>query len=233
VTAADIDGASVTGCFVRGDQNVIRGGFFTNAEIGIWFLGGVGNAFYGILWGNIPLETRGVYGGLRDLDEDQAAPFLVRCTSPLSCDDGNACTTDLCDAVTGACSHGVTVCDDLNTCTIDSCDPVVGCLFAPTGPDPCDDADLCTETDTCTNGVCVGTPTLVAQVCALGNGTVCDGIELCNPATGLCDLGVPLACDDANECTTDACDPTNGCQYTPVADATPCSTGLCTGGACL
>ena len=76
VTAADVDGASVSGCFITGDHNVMRGGFFTNAPIGLWFLGGIGNAFYGITWGTIPLETRGVYGGLRDFRDD-AAPFLT------------------------------------------------------------------------------------------------------------------------------------------------------------
>jgi hypothetical protein len=232
VTAADVQGASVSGCFVTGGHNVIRGGYFTDTTIGIWFLYGIGNAFYGITWGNVPLETRGVYGGLRDVTADDAAPFVTRCTGALSCDDGNACTTDLCDLVTGTCSHGVTVCDDANVCTTDSCDPVVGCLFAP-NTNPCDDASLCTQGDVCSGGVCAGAPTLVAQICALGNGTVCDGIEQCNPATGLCEPGIPLTCDDGNECTTDTCDPGFGCQFTAVADGTACTGGTCTGGTCL
>ncbi len=149
VTAADVDGASVSGCFVTGDQNVVRGGFFTNAPIGIWFLYGIGNRFYGVTWGNIPLETRGLYGGLRDVTADDAAPFLTRCTGTLSCDDGNACTTDLCNATTGACSHGVTVCDDTNACTTDTCNPTTGCVFTPVT-----DGTVC-GVGVCTGGVCL------------------------------------------------------------------------------
>jgi hypothetical protein len=231
LASPDLHGASVTGCFVTGDHNVVKGGFIGGTPIGIWFQGGIGNAFYGINWGEVPLETRGVYGGLRDLTPADAAPFLTRCTGSLSCDDGNACTTDLCDPGTGACSHGVTNCDDVNVCTADSCDPVVGCLHAPV-PGTCDDLSLCTSGDTCTAGACVGTPTVVAQVCALGNGTVCDGIEMCNPTTGLCAPGTPLTCNDTNDCTTDTCDPGTGCVYTAVSDGTPCSIGTCTAGVC-
>jgi hypothetical protein len=42
--------------------------------------------------------------------------------SALACDDGNACTDDSCDDVTG-CSHAQKGCDDGNLCTTDSCDP--------------------------------------------------------------------------------------------------------------
>jgi hypothetical protein len=144
----DLQGASVTGCFVAGDHNVVKGGFIGGTPIGIWFQGGIGNAFYGINWGDVPLETRGVYGGLRDLTPADAAPFLTRCTGTLSCDDGNACTTDLCDLQTGACSHGVTNCDDANPCTTDSCDPGTGCVSTPvTDGTPC-------PTGTCTTGLC-------------------------------------------------------------------------------
>ena len=149
VTAADVDGASVSGCFVTGDQNVVRGGFFTNSPIGLWFLYGIGDRFYGVTWGNIPLETRGLYGGLRDVTADDAAPFLTRCTGTLSCDDGNACTTDLCDVTTGTCSHGVTVCDDTNPCTTDTCNTTTGCVFTPVT-----DGTVC-GVGVCTGGVCL------------------------------------------------------------------------------
>lgn len=175
VTQADVDGASVSGCFVTGDHNVIRGGFFTNSPIGLWILGGIGNAFYGITWGTIPLETRGVYGGLRDVTADDAAPFLTRCTGTLSCDDGNACTTDLCDTATGACSHGVTSCDDTNVCTADTCDTLIGCVHTPV-PGTCDDANVCTSGDACSAGVCSGMAVL--------NGTPCGVSMTCN--AGVC-----------------------------------------------
>ena len=220
VTAAEVDGASVSGVFVTGDHNVVRGGYYTNAPIGLWFLFGLGNAFYSITWGDIPLETRGLYGGLRDVTPDDAAPFLMRCTGTLSCDDGNACTTDLCDPLTGACSHGVTVCDDASVCTTDSCDPVVGCLFAPALV--CADADPCT-TDTCD-------PILGCQFTPCNDANACT-TDSCDPILG-CQF-TAVVCDDMNPCTTDTCDPMLGCQFPPVVDGTPCGVGLCTGGVCL
>ena len=60
----------------------------------------------------------------------------------LNCDDGNACTTDLCNGKTGACSHSA----------------------APAGG-VCDDDDLCSQGDTCDGkGGCQPG----AKVCALG-----------------------------------------------------------------
>jgi hypothetical protein len=80
----------------------------------------------------------------------------------VSCDDGNPCTDDACDPVSGcvhtnntapcsdgnactvgdACSGGACVpgapasCDDGNCCTIDSCDPSTGCVHAPNPTTP-------------------------------------------------------------------------------------------------
>jgi hypothetical protein len=48
----------------------------------------------------------------------------------------------------------------------------------------------------------------------------------------------PLNCDDANPCTTDVCDPVNGCIHTQLTglcdDGNPCTQGdECVNGACL
>lgn len=53
------------------------------------------------------------------------------CTAgaPLTCDDGNACTTDTCDPVTG-CS-ATSACDDGDACTVETCDPTGGCASDP------------------------------------------------------------------------------------------------------
>jgi len=64
--------------------------------------------------------------------------------APLNCNDGNACTTDLCDPTAG-CQHPAVNCDDGNACTTDSCSPAQGCQHAPVN---CDDGDICT-TDGC------------------------------------------------------------------------------------
>ncbi|APR88555.1 hypothetical protein A7982_13904 [Minicystis rosea] len=46
---------------------------------------------------------------------------------------------------------------------------------------------------------------------------VCNGIETC--VGGGCQAGTPLTCDDGDACTTNACNPTTGCNYP--------SNGLC------
>jgi len=67
----------------------------------------------------------------------------------------------------------------------------------------------------------------------------CNGAETCDGA-GVCIAGAPLALDDANPCTVDACAPSTGVTHTPApagmpcADANPCNgTETCDGvGAC-
>jgi hypothetical protein len=151
--------------------------------------------------------------------------------TPLDCDDGNACTADTCNPLTGCqntpvvdgtpcpdaticngdeicaggvCSAGTPLnCDDGNACTIDVCDPVLGCQYAnqPDGSS-CADATLCNGDETCVLGVC--TP------------------------------GTPLDCDDLNPCTADSCDPILGCQNPALPDGTSCGVGLtCSNGVCL
>ncbi len=54
-----------------------------------------------------------------------------------NCDDGDACTDDSCDPITG-CQHTPVLCDDGDPCTTDFCDPVTGCQHVPID---CDDGD--------------------------------------------------------------------------------------------
>ncbi len=83
---------------------------------------------------------------------------------------------------------------------------IQGC--APGVPDgvPCSDGDACSTGDTCQSGACLGSPV----VCAGGNQNACLAAAACNPATGLCEGGAPLAdgtaCNDGDLCTqTDTC----------------------------
>ena len=71
----------------------------------------------------------------------------VRCED---CDDGNACTTDSCDPLTG-CIHAAVDCNDNDACTADTCDPITGCNNEPI---TCDDGNEST-TDSCQSGECV------------------------------------------------------------------------------
>lgn len=58
----------------------------------------------------------------------EAAKYPVPCGTNADCDDGDSCTDDLCDAVTGRCGHEEIDCDDGNGCTTDSCDSASGCV---------------------------------------------------------------------------------------------------------
>jgi hypothetical protein len=143
-----------------------------------------------------------------DADGIGDACDVANCTQA-ECDDGNACTDDVCDpsvgcqytfnsgacddgnactggesCAGGACVAGAAVtCDDGNPCTTDSCDPTSGCVFAANTL-ACDDGDACTTADTCAGAACVG--------------------------------GAAPNCDDGDTCTADSCNPTSGCVNTPV-----------------
>ncbi|MBK7951520.1 MAG: hypothetical protein IPK00_22825 [Deltaproteobacteria bacterium] len=108
--------------------------------------------------------------------------------TPRDCNDGNVCTTDQCNLTDGSCIHAsnTLACNDGDPCTpndacsngaclpggpalncdignnpcqIGSCDAVLGCVFtnAPSGT-TCSDGNVCTSSDACSNGLCVGTP---------------------------------------------------------------------------
>jgi hypothetical protein len=119
------------------------------------------------------------------------------------------------------CSPGTPLnCDDSLFCTDDSCDPATGCVHVP---HPCADTDLCT-TDTCnedTNG-CQFTPVVCPD-----DDNLCNGTPACNPATGACDPGTSVVCDDP-VCT--ACNPATGSCDLPAdplpPECTP-STEIC------
>ncbi len=139
---------------------------------------------------------------------DDACDAEAGCTfTPNSddCDDGNACTVDdICSA--GVCKGGVAVqCNDSNPCTDDVCDLDEGCLFTLNSA-PCSDGDVCTVGDLCEGGVCVG--------------------------------GETLNCDDGSPCTDDSCNAGVGCLHVvnvaPCDDSDACTEGdVCALGQCI
>ncbi len=115
----------------------------------------------------------------------------------IPCDDGSLCTVgDWC--IDGVCTAGPPAgCDDGNPCTIDSCDPLTGlCIYGNTGW-PCDDENACTHSDHCGDGACAG---------------------------------YAVSCTDANDCTSDSCDPEVGCLHSPINGAMCDDGDLCTSG---
>jgi hypothetical protein len=125
----------------------------------------------------------------------------------------------------GACIHATTTCDDGNLCTVDSCDPISGCVFTPR---TCSDGEACNGAETCDpgTGLCVnGTPLncddgnpCTADTCSAGacahaaanDGAPCDDGNPCTTgdvcAAGACaGATAPAICDDGNTCTADSC----------------------------
>ena len=106
-------------------------------------------------------------------------------------------------------STGGEPCDDSDACTDDTCDPKTGCKHAANATVECDDASLCTLSDTCK--------------------TDAGGTAKC--------VGTPRVCDDSNPCTSDSCAADTGCVYSGLAgiacdDGKPCTDTLCQGPVC-
>lgn len=59
---------------------------------------------------------------------DEEGELCAACSSASDCDDGNACTTDVCNG-NGSCSRSPVVCaDDGVACTLTQCDRTQGCM---------------------------------------------------------------------------------------------------------
>ncbi|MSP90678.1 MAG: hypothetical protein EXR79_02550 [Myxococcales bacterium] len=209
---------------------------------------------------------------------DKCEPALGCVATPtpgVPCDDGNLCTTgDACSKL--GCQGGPLPCTDLGPCTKAVCDAALGCGTQLLDGLPCDDGNPCSLGDKCQAAQCAGDVTqcddgnpctveacgpkgcvlqltgLLAgcndgNTCTQGDTCVmgaCTGSPLqcpdsdpctsdvCDPAQGCSPLGNPkLACDDKNPCTLDSCVENFGCVATGL-DAGSCPTGTCKAGSC-
>jgi len=145
-----------------------------------------------------------------------------------NCDDGFACTVDVCDDAADACGStpADAACDDRLVCNgAEVCAPTApgadgqGCVGG-TAP-VCNDAYACTV-DVCDEAA--GGCTVRPDSTACDNGVFCDGAEVCDPARGCVAGGLP-SCRDSIECTVGRCDAaTDAC----VQEANPsaCADGL-------
>lgn len=196
-------------------------------------------------------------------------------TDGRACDDGDLCTENgTCDA-SGACVETPVTCDDGNDCTIDSCDAALGCQVDAASADgqACSGDGLGCTTDVCAAGSCGST--IDAGSCVINNTCFADGdpnpanpCEVCDTATSTsawspatagttCSTGqfcvVNEACDGAGACvgaardcsgaadecnTGGACDEANDTctPAMPVVDGTVCTDPIglaCTQGQCI
>ncbi len=168
---------------------------------------------------------------------------------PATCDDGNACTTNLCNPQSGcvaiqnadACSDG-NACTDGDTCKAGACVP--GKAKNCADNDPCS-LDLCdSKTGACSNNDKVDVSLLCDDGVACTIDT-CNGLVGCvhSPAQGSCEDNVACtvdachvlfgcshfanhaACADSDSCTLDTCVAAVGCKQSASADATGCNDG--------
>lgn len=141
------------------------------------------------------------------------------CTTNADCNDGLACTTDVCTDA-GICAWTL----NSGSCFIG------GRCFAANATNP---ASACQACQPAANTFSWTT---------LSDGAPCDAGDLCvvnaTCAAGVCE-GESLACEDGNDCTENACDPSLGCVFTPLADGVACDDGnactlddVCLAGTC-
>lgn len=151
-------------------------------------------------------------------------------------------------------------CNDDNECTVDACKTTGSewlCEHQPVEGSTCDDGNACTVGEQCQAGQCAGG----AIKCVDGDDNPCNN-QTCDPATGEClppqtdgvqcddndactvadaclagsCSGPPLDCNDNNQCTSDSCHKTQGCQSESMQDGTPCKGGgpwSCQAGQCV
>ncbi len=170
-------------------------------------------------------------------------------TAGTGCDDGNPCTADTCDKISG-CQHknqDGPCGDDGNSCTLDQC--ASGTCDHPAMPSasPCtDDGNPCT-TDTCDGKTCTHPVAAVASPCPDdGDGCtadLCDGKGNCSHAIkpGFCAIGAQ--CVQAGTAkpgdACQICDPAVNPKAWTSAEGAPCDDGdgctvsdACGGGVC-
>ncbi len=158
---------------------------------------------------------------------------VVDVNTIVSCAEApDPCFENRCEPTSGQCNP-VPVpgqsCDDHNLCTTDDVCTDVGDCVGQT-PLTCNDDNLCTNDSCNPNSGCQFVTTIS---CADGN--LCTSSEMCNPETGTC-TSTPTDCDDNNACTVDSCNPNSGCQHTttPCTDSNPCTYDTCVpGSGCL
>lgn len=197
------------------------------------------------------------------------------------CDDSNLCTDDSCEEL-GGCSHinntlpcldgdrcngdercgdgqcksGSPVeCSDVSApCLLHQCNPVTGkCDLPLQDGTECPDEDRCNGVETCQSGQCIGgsptdcganTDPCMANLCnpasgacdlpvpdgaSCRDGDLCNGSEVCE--SGACVPGLPTDCSGVTSpCLQKVCNPSSGLCDLPVADGTSCrDSDLCNG----
>lgn len=168
-----------------------------------------------------PCDDTTVLCDLEENSDDQPHCFYKTIELP-TCDDGVDCTDDDCVPATGCVYEPIDEsCNDDNPCTKDTCSAADDCQYEQLSGGKCEDGDMCTADDACSNGACAG-----------GEEVSCDDsvdctVDTCAPETGCSNVPDDSICDNANPCTDDSCDPDLDCQH--VNNIATCDdSNLCT-----
>jgi hypothetical protein len=159
-------------------------------------------------------------------------PQINKAAGTACTDDGNPCTSDVCDG-SGNCTHagvanGTACTDDGNACTSDVCETSACAHLPETGAACTSDGNPCT-TDVCDDtGACTHNNPTGGKVCAsmcIAAATCCTNADCTAPANG---SGV---CSGAGgSCTTTCNGGYKACGAACIANATCCSNTDCSGG---
>jgi hypothetical protein len=133
------------------------------------------------------------------------------------CNDSDACTqTDACQ--NGTCTGTApVVCTPSDQChDVGACNPGDGTCSNPAKTDgaDCNDGSMCTQTDTCQTGICVGGNPILC-----GASDQCHDVGTCDPNTGMC--SDPAKADGTDCSDGDACTQTDSCQGGTCAGSNP------------
>ena len=149
-------------------------------------------------------------------------PAATGCQTDADCvDDGDACTAEVCNPVTGS-IYGTCSSNTIANCNTNQ-------------PPNCDDGDACTTDELVTTNTLTGTTysCTYTQVNVDDNDSCTN--DSCDPATGISHIEVPV--DDGHACTTDSCSngnpihtPISGCceSNAECGDGNACTDDICT-----
>ncbi|KAM9957403.1 hypothetical protein ACTFIR_009508 [Dictyostelium discoideum] len=150
-------------------------------------------------------------------------------------DDGNPCTIDTCDTITGGVKHTPMECSGCTKCNNGKCIPIES---------NCDDGNLCTIDQCMNNGSCIHTPlscnitnpcmdyTCNADIGCVGVPKICPNKGNC--LIGYCDAGEcklkDRICDSPSFCQISQCSDITGCivfDKVCIPSNPKCETGVC------
>jgi hypothetical protein len=143
-------------------------------------------------------------------------PGDTLCDNPDGCDAVGTCLANY-EPATTECRGAAGVCD-----AVDNCDGAGACDADAKLTTVCRASTYNCDADEVCDGVtddCLRDLPANGQPCP--DGDLCNGDEICIGWT--CTAGLPPDCDDQDVCTTDSCDPLQGCVHEPIAGGgSPC-----------